>query len=174
MLDRPSAARFLLQNGADPVIGDKSDRTPLHLAIVEGILKSAALLLKATRQLDKTDHEQQSYLHVAAFSGESFLVETLVEAGVPIDQQDIRGRTWLHAAIIACDTKIACFLVLKGANVDLVDTDGCSALHHAAVLGYDNLIPTLTKTGDKQLRNKDGKTPMEVAGLSGHRQMPWE
>ncbi|KAK7971554.1 hypothetical protein PG989_016570 [Apiospora arundinis] len=174
MLNRLPATDFLLQNGADPDLGDKSDRTPLYLAIVEKALETAAVLIKATRQLDKTDHEQQTYLHVAAFSGEFDLVQTLLEAGVPIDQQDARGRTPLHAAIIASDPNIACLLVLKGASVDLVDSDGCSALHHAAVLGDEDLIPTLTKTGDKQLQNNGGKTPKEVAGLAGHRQMPWE
>ncbi|KAK8024530.1 nucleoside phosphorylase [Apiospora rasikravindrae] len=174
-----AAIQFLLQNRADPDICDRYDRTPLHIAIAEKSREAVALLVSAMRQLDKTDHKKRTYLHLAAASGDFHIVETIlkatVKAGIAIDQRDVARRTPLHLAIVvAQNAAIACQLVLQGADVNLQDNDDRSALHHAAELGDKDLIPTLVAHhGNVKAKDKDGKTPIEVAELAGHGELRW-
>ncbi|KAK7973199.1 hypothetical protein PG988_007333 [Apiospora saccharicola] len=169
----------LLQHRADPDISDRSGRTPLYLAIMETKCPHAVgMLVHATRQLRAAaNYEQQSYLHLAALSGELALVQTVLAAGaIPINQQDAQGRTPLHAAIAnARSTVIARHLVRDlGADVNVADIDGYSALHHAAELGDKDLISTLVAhNGDVHGRNKQRKTPIEVAESAGHTKIRW-
>jgi len=79
---------FLLNNGADPDVGDKRGDTPLILAMRTGYNEAAALLLRSHAQIDKANRLGETALIVAVQQRNAPMVRTLLQLGANPDKAD--------------------------------------------------------------------------------------
>jgi uncharacterized protein len=127
------ALRAGLAQGGDPNERDEEERTPLIHAAIDNNLEVAKLLLDSGAQVDAQDDLGNSALHYAAQEHHLEMASLLIGCGARIDIQDLHGNTPLWRAVFNSR-------------------------------GRGELITMLLKAGgDRNHRNKYGKTPLDLA-----------
>jgi hypothetical protein len=93
-------------------------------------------------------------------------VKRLIKWGTSVSFQDENGRTALFYASESGRADIVRFLIDLGANLNTVDSNGGSTpLHISIQRGYTEVTLILLENGaNLAIKNKDGKTPLEIAG----------
>ncbi|CAB5204067.1 unnamed protein product [Rhizophagus irregularis] len=99
---------------------------------------------------------------------ESDLYEALryLSLGANVDwkNKEINSTTALHQAILRNDDVSVEFLLQWLCNINEADNDGWSGLHHAAATNNSRLLLTLMKRhADINLKDKNGKIPVDIA-----------
>jgi hypothetical protein len=97
-------------------------------------------------------------------------IAALIKAGVLLDETD-EGETALHWAVSRRHTEIVVMLLEAGANPNVPDNDGYTPLHDVAEMGDCQpagiMLKALLAAGaDTNLREKNGRTPSELAGYA--------
>lgn len=144
-LDDDTRLRELLATDPASVHERHSDNTaPLHWAAAAGAGKCAKALLAGGADVDALNSGKKTPLHKAAAPLDA----------VPID--------WTFPPI----HRVISLLIEHGANLDAQDNKGRTPLHLAAYGGFADAAEHLMALGaDTAIRNKRGKTPLEVARL---------
>ena len=167
--------RLLLDRGADPNLDDDDGRTPLCLAIQWDHAVCARLLIKHIegsdpnkRWADKRYKDWCTLLHYAVLGSSAGCVKLLLEKGVKPNQGDKYGMTPLHYAVKYGYCDCVRLLLEKGADPNQIDNDLCTPLHYAAEneRKYPNsplASLLLAKGAERNLRNKAGKRPFDLA-----------
>ena len=95
------ACEFLIQKGADVTSTDTSNRTPLHLAVKAGSLKTVKILrnylLPCT--LERKDNDGNTPLHVACMYNRLDVLKFLLDEGANVTAINSRNMTCLEVAI---------------------------------------------------------------------------
>ncbi|KAG1690303.1 Inversin-B [Nymphon striatum] len=158
--DRQSTdcAELLLQFDRSVIdFQDDEGYTALHLAVINGNIPVARLLLSKRADCNIVDKEKHSIVHWATVCGELECLDLLFEAGADTATADIHGAYPLHYAAQMCgsnsemgnDTEIGRIVLSKliqyGADINAQDQDGRQPLLWAASAGYSELIPLETK-----------------------------
>ena len=138
--------------------------TPLHSAAACGAVEIIDYLLYKKASLTATDNYGLTALH---YSIHNIRFRSLVDLIAPrkghlsgffVDDNlyiSVDGLRWL-------DTLVK--LLHRGSNVDAVDVDGQTALHIAAHYGLADAVNVLLQmNASMEMKDKNGKTPMEVA-----------
>ena len=73
-------------------------RTPLRVALLEGSLDIAGLLLDNGADIDYVDTDSRSSLYIMALENDVKTVEFLLNHGANTELKDCDGRTGLHVA----------------------------------------------------------------------------
>ena len=73
-------------------------RTPLRVALLEGSLDIAGLLLDNGADIDYVDTDSRSSLYIMALENDVKTVEFLLNHGANTELKDCDGRTALHVA----------------------------------------------------------------------------
>ena len=141
--------------------------TALHYSCRDGNINIVRTLVKHKANVNARTDSGDTPLHVAALYGQFEAV--IAEFKYNIDMINVKGhmgRSLLHSAC-------ACTIWSDGASVDyivrylsplLVDENGNTPLHTACGNNIMRLLKTLLKYNPPMLvRNKDGKTPLDVA-----------
>jgi ankyrin repeat protein len=134
-------ARYLLEKGADPTMGDNKGHTPFHMA---------ASFSRKTNILDFILVNNNQF---------------------DIDHRNQFGMTALHTAIMKSNTATAEFLLSKGANPNAADQHGYTPLHVAAVYAKDkNIIELLVSHKDVNVNYLDnnGHSALDYAMSNAH------
>ena len=177
----------LLKHGANPFHyledGDEDyldEKTPLHGAAFKGHQSIIEEILLYYENDAIVNDENETPLHFAADIGNAEAVKKLLDRGCKVNLKSTEGKTPLHLAIdTACQNERidALSILLKhGADVNAQDNGGNSPLH-SVVLCYNlycgsanknkNMpLQTILEEGknfDFKLRNKDGKTALQIA-----------
>lgn len=97
------------------------NRTPLHIAVKNGSVEIAALLIKYGAAVNTPDSGGCTPLHWAAMSGQTALIKLLLENAAEVDSQDIADSTPLHEAIRHNQLNATHFLLEHGANISIQD-----------------------------------------------------
>ncbi len=107
---------------------------------------------------------------IAAAKGFRSAVLDLHQAGADINLPDVYQWTPLMRAIDNRHTDVAVYLLAApGINVNHTNENGSSALHIAALTGETEIVTTLLQLGsDKDLQDKNGLTPADVAETAGY------
>ncbi|KAL2399710.1 Ankyrin-1 [Exophiala dermatitidis] len=164
------AAKLLLDHGADVLVTNYRQCTPLFLAVSYGRTSMVELLLRYGRpQLDVNGPKGFTALHKAVEHGNEDVVITLLQNGALVGAHDNHGMTALHHAAFRGNLSIAKHLVLAGAFVHVTDREGLCPLDYAATGGYTELAKYLLENGGS-LSNKGRTawTPLHRAARGGH------
>lgn len=130
---REELFRALLQNHADPTIGDHVGRRPIHVASNKGHTTIVDLLMCANgADVNVLDDGHRSCLHMAAEGGHIETVEKLISYGADVNVLDGKQRSPIHLAAMRGHTETIETLLSHGAAPGLADTYGLHPLHFAA------------------------------------------
>ena len=80
------------------IIFELQGRTPLRVALLEGSLDIAGLLLDNGADIDYVDTDSRSSLYIMALENDVKTVEFLLNHGANTELKDCDGRTALHVA----------------------------------------------------------------------------
>eukprot|EP01104_Vermistella_antarctica_P013343 TRINITY_DN4017_c0_g1_i1.p1 TRINITY_DN4017_c0_g1~~TRINITY_DN4017_c0_g1_i1.p1 ORF type:complete len:423 (-),score=86.38 TRINITY_DN4017_c0_g1_i1:104-1372(-) len=159
--------RSLLEEDANAIHErDRSGATALHAAAYSGHLECVRVLLEHGADVDATYNFKETPLHLASKEGHATCVRLLSEKGASVYAEDRWGDTPLHLASRYGRTSALQELLLAPDcdSVNVGDHDGDSPLHDAASRGHTRCITLLRMKGaNVDLKNKLGKSPMEVA-----------
>lgn len=72
--------------GVNPAPNSEKNRSPLHLAAMEGRSQCVSVLYDAGARLDKSDADGMTALHYAAAGGYLNTVQLLVELGASVEK----------------------------------------------------------------------------------------
>jgi ankyrin repeat protein len=143
---------------------------PLHTAAAVGSVDAFNDLVKNVEDLNVVNQVGQTPLHVAAINGETTVGAYITECGGDVSIKDVNGNTALHLA--AMNNRRLFVSMLLWGEADMLDTnnEGNTAMHEAAKRGFYPVIFVMMQNGGQdvlKVKNKDGKTPMDLARESG-------
>lgn len=114
-------ARELLKHGAEPAALNRSEQTPIEVALANGRTQVARMLVQNGVPLDR-----QAMLAKLVRDGLSDrdVFEFLIVQGADVNQPDARGETLLTSAIARGHLQAVTRLIGYGANVNQPDAGG--------------------------------------------------
>ncbi|KAM0425303.1 hypothetical protein ACHAPT_009359 [Fusarium lateritium] len=149
---------------------DKSGRTPLLSASINGFLDGARQLIGAGANCNARSHDSQSTPLIAASSWRyRDIVEALLNAGdrTNVNAEDKNGCTALHTASFQNHTKVVQLLLEHEASVDHEDEDGQTPLHLASSQGNESVIKSLLGAGASvDATDNDANTALHLASAA--------
>ncbi|CAL8141653.1 unnamed protein product [Orchesella dallaii] len=169
----PEIIRLLIENGADPELVDKNERTFLHYAAYN-LFPSAYLYLVSyllsigkIKLFSSADSHGSTVLHFAVYFLEPFpeTLEIFKENGVDFNAVDENGNSVVFYAIKGgrSDTFLKSLFTF-GADWKIKNKIGDTSLHCAAFSGNLPALKLLTSMGhDINMRNSEGDTPLHKA-----------
>uniref|UniRef100_A0A8C0W3B5 Neurogenic locus notch protein 4 n=1 Tax=Castor canadensis TaxID=51338 RepID=A0A8C0W3B5_CASCN len=167
---RPTAARRLLEAGANPNQPDRAGRTPLHTAVAADAQEVCQLLLSSRQtSVDARTEDGTTPLMLAARLAVEDLVEELIAAGADVGARDKRGKTALHWAAAVNNARAARSLLQAGADKDAQDSREQTPLFLAAREGAVEVAQLLLGLGaTRGLRDQAGLAPADIARQRNH------
>ena len=170
----PKIIEYLLSLGMTVNMTDKSGRTPLMCACLEGgRLDNIKRLLELGADIQQLEFNAGwSALHFAATYSSPEIIEYLLSLGMTVNMTDKSGRTPLMCACLKAGRLDNIKRLLElGADIQQLEfNDGWSALHFAATYSSPKIIEYLLSLGmTVNMTDKSGRTPLMCACLEGGR-----
>ena len=143
-------------------------KSKLYIVSIMNIMKDnnkAKLdeVLESISSIDLKDKDGWTLLRYASNVGNINFVNYLLSKGANPNIQDNNGWTPLHEAVYY-NKAIVEALLQAGANPNIQNRDGWTSLHCACETGNGEIIKDLlNNNADTQIKNKNGKTPKDVA-----------
>lgn len=165
-IDDPAAVQGVLSRGFDPNTPDERGQTGLFLALRDGSLRSAeVLLVHPGLKVDAVNAHGETALMIAALRGRVDWVRRLVRRGAQVNRE---GWTPLHYAASGPSAAVAELLLDLGAAVDPRSPRGSTPLMMAAQYGSEQSVNILVRRGaDTRLRDDQGSSVVDYARRSG-------
>ncbi|GFN77432.1 pote ankyrin domain family member b [Plakobranchus ocellatus] len=129
----------------DPSPLDKENRTPLHLACVQGNEHVVQELLEWKAKVNIGDNQSRTPLMRAVEFGQEGCVALLLAYRVDVDTKDSLGNTALHLAVETGNLSIISMLLKAGASRDSRNKEGLAALHLAVRHKLEDVCRLLLK-----------------------------
>jgi ankyrin repeat protein len=178
MYGNPESLKFLLANGAKTNISDAEGNTPLHIAAFYRNSENLETILEANPDLDTINSEGNTPLLLSVRQPDNEkTVALLLQAGADVNIADPAGRNALLVCVDSSQKEYVGPLVSMGIDIDSQDNDGNTALHYIfnKVLANKLYIPMckeiarplLEGGAHSSIRNKEGKSPADLAEESG-------
>ncbi|MDO5288784.1 MAG: ankyrin repeat domain-containing protein [Pseudomonadota bacterium] len=161
-LDNDAAVRALLARGFDPNTRTESGNPGLYVALQEGSLKVARLLIDSPRlQAESRNASDESPLMMAALKGQLELARLLIAKGADVNKP---GWAPLHYAATGGHLDLIHLLLEHHAFIDAQSPNGTTPLMMAAFYGTPEAVKLLIEQGaDIDMRNQKGMTAMDFA-----------
>jgi ankyrin repeat protein len=159
--DHVRAIERLLAAGAQADEVDAGDHgyTPLITACQENKLEAARVLIAAGADVARRDADGNTPLHWAVFGARPEEIHEYPELGGPHDTYFIPQA----------GAPLVNLLIAHRAPLDAFDGGGDTALHRAVLYQAANAVEALLAAGaNRALRNREGKTPLDVARARGY------
>ncbi|MBK6866989.1 MAG: ankyrin repeat domain-containing protein [Burkholderiales bacterium] len=160
--DNDLALRNLLARGVDPNTRDEKGMPGLYVALQEGTLKAANVLLASPRlQPESRNPADESPLMMAALKGHLDIAARLIKLGADVNKP---GWTPLHYAATHGHLKIMELLLEEHAFIDAESPNGTTPLMMAASYGTPEAVKLLIEAGaDIHMRNQKGMAALDFA-----------
>ena len=126
-----SAARFLIDRGADFRAKEESGNTPLHLASIFRHDEIIDLLIQHKVDVNILNAQGQSPLSLASLYGNPESIKLLLASGAKINFRDADGNTPLHIAVLYRHPENLDEILKVNPDIDAINTEGYTPLHLA-------------------------------------------
>ena len=160
--DNDSAVRSMLSRGFDPNTRNEKGAPGLYMALQEGSLKVARVLIDSPRlKPEDRNASDESPLMMAALKGELDLAKRLIAKGADVNKP---GWTPLHYAATSGHLGMIRLLLEEHAFIDAQSPNGTTPLMMAASYGSPEAVKLLVEEGaDIAMRNQKQMTAMDFA-----------
>lgn len=160
--DNDVAMRSLLASGVDPNTKDEKGVPGLYMALQEGSLRVARLLIDSPRLKPETRNAtDESPLMMAALKGHLDLARQLIARDADVNKP---GWTPLHYAATGGHLDIMRLLLEEHAFIDAQSPNGTTPLMMAASYGTPEAVKLLIEAGaDIHMRNQKGMSALDFA-----------
>ena len=166
---RQEIVQLLLDSGADVNAVDERGRTPLLLALDEGMrhqnVRRIELLIARGADVNIADQSKRTPLHMsmAFLRGNKDIAMLLLKSGADVNAKDYENCTPLHFAAERGFIEVINVLLDRGVEINPTDTHGCTPLDHAIEWSHPDAAKLLRAKGGKVIVQKDaekaGKAP---------------
>lgn len=163
-----------LSEGVSANFADYDLRTPLHLAVEEGHVDVALLLLENGANYHAKDRWGTTPITQAVVQGQAEIIDLLkqfdadVEA-INLDQEQIQSSLELLECSKNGHVDSARQKLVAGGSVTHADETGRTALHFSSANGHVGVSELLLINGaDALAKDKNGHTPVDDAANGGH------
>ncbi|PSN34978.1 hypothetical protein C0J52_26388 [Blattella germanica] len=163
--DNVTAARCLIQAGANVSAVVTGGFTPIHASASRGNLEISRMLVEGGARVNVHDSiVGLSPLHSAAGNNHLEIAVLLLSAGANVNDKSKMNQMPLQVAATGGFTDMSRLLLDKGAAVNVKDRMGHTPLHIAATRGYKSLVELLVQRGaDLSAKTIFGKTAYDMA-----------
>lgn len=152
-------AKFLLEKGADPVLGDNENSGPIHLAAISGSKDIVDLLLKHGVSIDAQDENDMTPLLFALSRRQFDMANHLIDIGADVRLQTVNSWSALQLAAIGGNLDLVKRLVEMKVKVNDEINGGMTPVFSAASYGYLDIVQYLVEQGaDIRHKDDDGRT----------------
>ena len=133
--------------------------TPLFIAVENGNVEIARMLLEFGAKINQRDSERQTPLMRLDDDSNSEMVELLLQYGAKIDAEDKEGNTALILAAEYGNAEVVAALLKGNPEVNVANEDGQNALMNAASNDDLEVVRLLLNAGaEVNAKNNDGET----------------
>ena len=157
-------------------IADNEGNTPLMLAAMQNKSKSVAILVQNGAELSPKNSNELTAFLLTVQRGAVEAATVLLETGgnAQLQHLDPQANNALHVLLDAYlnpnfitdrnkFTRMLLLLVEQGLDINSTDTQGNSILHKVVAAGKAELLDAiLANGGDHELKNSEGKTPIDI------------
>ncbi|XP_028057701.1 ankyrin repeat domain-containing protein EMB506, chloroplastic-like isoform X1 [Camellia sinensis] len=162
--------RDILQQNATPNLGKISTAkwNPFHSLGLAGQIHYMDMLLGNGLHIDLADKDGMTALHTAIIGKKEAVVSHLLRKGANPNIRDRDGASPLHYAVQVGAMQTVKILIKYNVDVNASDNffsqEGWTPLHIAIQTRNRDIAKVILVNGaDKTRRNKDGKTPLDLA-----------
>ena len=133
--------------------------TPLFIAVENGNVEIARMLLEFGAKINQRDSERQTPLMRLDDDANTEMVELLLQYGAKIDAEDKEGNTALILAAEYGNAEVVAALLKGNPEVNVANEDGQNALMNAASNDDLEVVRLLLNAGaEVNAKNNDGET----------------
>lgn len=155
-------------NGKEKSYGGNS---PLHVAVENGNLEIAEILLNAGAKVNSKNADKRTPLMMLDEDAAPEFVNLLILHGAKINLADKAGNTALIFAASYATREVVQTLISSGADVNAVNKLGETALMNAAQEGDPETVRLILSAGaNVNARNRDGKTAFDLTEIDDAKQ----
>jgi ankyrin repeat protein len=164
--DDGRAVSALLARGFDPNSPDEKGQVPLYLALRDGSVNVARVLLASPElKVDAPNGVNETPLMMAALRGDLEWTALLLQRGAQVNRS---GWTPLHYAASGPEPKVVALLLDRGAALEAHSPNRTTPLMMAAGYGAIDAAELLLQRGaDARPRNDAGLTAADFARRAG-------
>ena len=155
-------SQLLIDSGCEISARNKRDETPLHSAVHSNSLAHVELLLKNNANVDVRDNFENTPLHISSLKGFTNISQLLIDSGSMVNKRNHWDETPLHSAVRGNNLAHVELLLKNNANRDVQDRWGNTPLHISTRQGFFNISQLIDPGCNKNLKNKAGRTPLNV------------
>jgi len=138
---------------------DNGNITPLFVAVDNGNVEMARMLLNLGAKVNARDSQRQTPLMRLDDDSNAQMVELLLQFGAKIDLEDKEGNTALILAAENAEAEVVEALLKGGPDVNAANDEGQTALMNAAYVDDLETVRLLLNAGaDVKAKNDDGET----------------
>lgn len=149
-----------------------SDSIPLHQAIKNGHVDTAALLLDSGASIETRDNFDRTALFETLNTPDVRGAALLLTKGIDLSYRDSNGDNVLHEAARRGAFEHASLFLDQGIDIAILNREGLTPLHLAAQHGLHGVANLLVRKGaDVDHHDILGQTPLMYAASAGNSQL---